>query len=317
MVDGAQGVVCAHDGAALYGVPAPAKINLFLHVVGRRDDGYHDLQTAYRFIGLCDRLDFERRDDGRILRLGTALPDLAPQADLVWRAAQLLQQASGTRYGVQIRYTKQIPAGGGLGGGSSDAATTLIALNRLWRTGLSRAALQALGAQLGADVPVFIFGRNAFAQGRGDVLQPVSLPHAHYVIIQPRAALATAAVFGHPRLTRDAKPVTITFFTESQGSTALPLFGRNDLEPVAALLEPDVAALAAWLAEQGLAARMSGSGSCFFVPCDSALQARVIRQKILGKMAAARHSGAAQGVIRQVWACPGLQVHPLHAWLQD
>src|SRR5690625_1989749 len=172
---------------ALFDVPAPAKINLFLHVVGRRDDGYHLLQTAYRFIGLYDYLDFERRADGVIGR-EQGLDQLDADDDLVVRAARLLQRVTGTRDGVQISYRKTIPAGGGLGGGSSNAATTLIALNRLWGTGLSRQDLQALGASLGADVPVFIYGDAAFAQGIGDDLQPLALPDASYLVIQPHAS---------------------------------------------------------------------------------------------------------------------------------
>ncbi|MFA5520980.1 MAG: 4-(cytidine 5'-diphospho)-2-C-methyl-D-erythritol kinase [Castellaniella sp.] len=303
-------------GKGLYGVPAPAKINLFLHVTGRRDDGYHDLQTVFRFIGLYDWLDFDVRADGRIVREGRSLPGVALRDDLIVRAARLLQKATGTRLGVQMRLIKQIPAGGGLGGGSSDAATVLIALNRLWGTGLDRKRLQSLGAELGADVPVFIFGRPAFAEGRGDRFTSLSLPPAYYVIIQPRVHLATAQVFADPGLTRDTKPVTISFFTEWQSSAPRHAFGRNDLEPAAGRISPEVAQLAGWLADEGFTARMSGSGSCFFVECASARQAGVIRQAILGKIAAATQQGYPERV-RQVWAVPGLQAHPLYAWLQD
>src|SRR5690554_7016520 len=166
--------------ATLYDVPAPAKINLFLHITGRRDDGYHELQTAFRFIGLYDYLDFERRSDGVIQRDGDGLGGLAADDDLVVRAARVLQRATGCTYGAQISYRKTIPAGGGLGGGSSNAASTLIALNQLWGTGLSRSELQVLGATLGSDVPVFIYGQSAFAQGTGDVFQPLQLPDASY-----------------------------------------------------------------------------------------------------------------------------------------
>src|SRR5690606_6719674 len=173
----------------LYDVPAPAKINLFLHVTGRRDDGYHLLETVFRFVDLCDTLSFDVRSDGLIVRDGPALPGLAAEDDLVVRAARALQQATGTRLGAQIAYTKNIPSGGGLGGGSSDAATTLIALNRLWNTGLNRDALMALARPLGADVPVFIFGTSAFAEGTGDILTGLSLPERAYLIVRPHGAV--------------------------------------------------------------------------------------------------------------------------------
>lgn len=307
---------------ALYDVPAPAKINLFLHVTGRRPDGYHLLQTAFRFIGLYDRLDFDLRRDGVICRDSSGPEGLAASDDLVVRAAAALQKATGTGYGAQIRYTKVIPTGGGLGGGSSNAATTLIALNRLWDTRLSRVELQRLGATLGADVPVFIYGQAAFAQGRGDVFQPLQLADAHYVIIQPRASLGTAQVFSHPDLTRDTKPVKISFFTDwqqvnagqgaQQGSC---YFGRNDLESVACTLDPCVGATATWLKQQGINARMTGSGACFFVECPSPDQAGVIQQKILGKIA--QCESVASGLIRQTWVCPGLHEHPLKYWIRS
>src|SRR5690554_4032002 len=199
---------------ALYDVPAPAKLNLFLHVTGRRADGYHELQTVFRFIDLCDRLDFDIRYDGQIRREGDTLPGLAPETDLVVRAARALQQATGCPLGAQIRYTKHIPSGAGLGGGSSDAATTLIALNRLWNTGLDRDALMELARPLGADVPFFIFGASAFAEGTGDVLTEIALPECAYLVLRPHGAVSTANVFTDPDLTRNTKAVKISVFAD-------------------------------------------------------------------------------------------------------
>lgn len=301
----------------LYDVPAPAKINLFLHVTGRRRDGYHQLQTVFRFIGLYDYLDFERRSDGVIYREGTAVQGLAADDDLVVRAARALQAATGTRYGASIHYRKTIPAGGGLGGGSSNAASTLIALNRLWRTGLSRRQLQEIGASLGADVPVFIFGDAAFAQGTGDQLQALSLPEAAYVVIQPYASISTGQVFSAPDLTRNSKPVTITVFTDwlhanagKSAGTTPRYFGRNNLEPIALQLDAGLAKTSRWLVSQGINARMTGSGSCFFVECSSLHQALAHQQEILVKIN--RYTDA---VVKQVWACPGLHEHPLKCWV--
>lgn len=181
----------------LYDVPAPAKVNLFLHVVGRRPDGYHLLQTAFRFIDLCDTLHFEARADGVISR-ATELAGVSEDDDLTLRAARALQQATGTRQGAQIALEKRIPQGGGLGGGSSDAATVLIALNRLWGTGLSRRELMALALPLGADVPVFVFGQSAFAEGVGEKLTALDLPARAYLVAQPDASVPTVGIFPHP-----------------------------------------------------------------------------------------------------------------------
>lgn len=305
----------------LYDVPAPAKINLFLHVTGRRDDGYHLLQTVFRFVGLYDYLDFERRSDGRIAREGDGLQGLGADDDLVVRAAHALQDATGTSYGASIQYRKRIPAGAGLGGGSSNAASTLIALNRLWGTGLSRHDLQVLGAGLGADVPVFIFGDSAFAQGTGDDLQAVTLPDATYLIIQPQAAISTARVFSSPDLTRDTKPVTIAVFTDwlqvraDQDMGGAPLyFGHNDLEPVAVSMDAGMQASRRFLDQHGIHARMTGSGSCFFVECSTPEQALAHQSRILGKINQYQENDLA--VIRQTWVCPGLHEHPLKYWLQ-
>lgn len=307
---------------ALYDVPAPAKINLFLHVTGRRPDGYHLLQTAFRFIGLYDYLDFERRSDGVIQREGAGLDGLDPDNDLVVRAARALQQATGTAYGVQLGYRKTIPAGGGLGGGSSNAASTLIALNRLWGTGLSRLELQKLAAGLGSDVPVFIYGEPAFAEGTGDQFQPLALPDASYLVIQPDASVSTADVFSAPDLTRDSKPIKISIFTDWQRShfdqgagIKTAYFGRNDLEPVVFARVPGVHASAMWLEQQGINARMTGSGACFYVECTSPDQAHGHQQKIIGKIRQCQ--SAATTVIRQTWVCPGLHEHPLKYWIRS
>ena len=218
---------------ALYGVPAPAKINWFLHVLGRRADGYHELQTVFQFIDWYDRIDFERRADGVISRSGG--PGL-PDDDLCVRAARLLQRRTGCRDGVAMHLHKSIPAQAGLGGGSSDAATTLLALNRLWGLRLPRAALLELALQLGADVPVFVFGRNAFAGGVGERLQAVELPEWDVLVGWPGQGLATAAMFGDVLLRRDTPALSVDEFVAAQraaGATPALSFGRNDLQPVA------------------------------------------------------------------------------------
>ncbi|WP_416233241.1 4-(cytidine 5'-diphospho)-2-C-methyl-D-erythritol kinase [Castellaniella sp.] len=295
----------------LLDVPAPAKLNLFLHVVGRRPDGYHQLQTVFRFIDLCDRLDFERTPDGSIQRDGDGLAGLPAAQDLVLRAAHALQQATGTRYGARIRYRKVIPAGGGLGGGSSDAATTLIALNRLWGTGLRRAELLRLALPLGADVPVFVFGQAAFAQGIGEDLAPISLPPQAYLVMHPDASVSTAAVFNDPDLTRDSESVKISVFADWQTQHS-GLFGRNDLETVVCRQQPMVDQLLATLRGAGLAARMTGSGSCVFVGFSDARLARVQRNQIIGKM-----HDLPDVVINGSWLCQGLDDHPLRDWVMD
>jgi 4-diphosphocytidyl-2-C-methyl-D-erythritol kinase len=238
--------------------PAPAKLNLFLHVTGRRADGYHSLQTAFRLIDLADTLRFTPRDDGR-LTLRQPLAGVPPEQDLCLRAAALLKRTGGHPGGVEIELDKRIPMGGGLGGGSSDAATTLIALNQLWQLGLARAQLQRLALQLGADVPVFVFGQNAFAEGVGEELTPLALPDAWYLVLVPPVQVPTAAVFAAPELTRDAKPIKITAFFDGLKQRSL----RNDLEPVVCKSYPDVARHLAWLKQHG-EARMSGSGACVY-----------------------------------------------------
>jgi 4-diphosphocytidyl-2-C-methyl-D-erythritol kinase len=306
----------------LYDVPAPAKINLFLHVTGRRADGYHLLETVFRFVDLCDTLSFDTRSDGHIVRDGPAMPGLAAEDDLVMRAALALQRATGTSLGAQISYTKNIPSGGGLGGGSSDAATTLIALNRLWRTGLDRDALMALARPLGADVPVFIYGQPAFARGIGDEFQPVQLPERAYLVVQPTQNVPTSSVFSSPDLTRNSPYVTMPVFADWQtinapenGFFKQGMFGRNDLSPVVFTEYPRVGKAYEWLVRQGVTARMSGSGSCLFIEFVTLQQAAKRRQEFISKMSSRENDDAA--VIQNVWACPGLMDHPLRHWISS
>lgn len=309
----------------LYDVPAPAKLNLFLHVVGRRDDGYHLLQTVFRFIDLCDTLHFDVRSDGVISR-ATDLPGVPEDQDLTVRAARALQKATGTRQGAQISLEKRIPQGGGLGGGSSDAASVLIALNKLWNTGLSRQELMALALPLGADVPVFVFGQSAFAQGIGEDLTAVTLPERAYLVAQPDASVPTVGIFSAPDLTRDSSYITIADFLASQ--TFLPsgsggevakgcaLYGKNDLEPVVYRLYPEVLGASRWLAERGLSVRMSGSGACLFAEFFETSQAVLAEQEITAIMRGADKTfSQTHPRFRLVQACTGLAEHPLRNWI--
>lgn len=246
--------------------PAPAKINLFLRVLGRRPDGYHDLQTLFRFLDYGDALAFTREDDGRILRV-EPVPGVPEESDLCLRAARLLQRESGTRQGVAVRVRKRLPIGGGLGGGSSDAATTLIVLNALWGLGLDTATLQAFGLRLGADVPVFVFGRSALAEGVGERLEAVELPPAWYVVLVPPVQVSTARVFGHPELTRNSNRITMPAFFAGDI--------RNDLAAVVCREHPEVERLRAWLARSG-EARITGSGGCVFAEFATERRAREV-----------------------------------------
>ncbi len=242
------------------GWPAPAKLNLCLHVTGRRPDGYHELQTAFQLIDLADEIDFELRHDGVIERpAGEA--SVAPDEDLVVRAARRLREAAGRpELGVSISVAKALPAGGGLGGGSSDAATTLVALNRLWRLNLPVARLLALGTTLGADVPLFIAGRSAWGEGIGEQLTPVDWPAASFAIVFPGQGSGTRDVFQAPELTRNSPKVTIGSFLASLASGETP---RNDLEPVVRARHAGVREALEWLGRRG-AARLTGSGACVF-----------------------------------------------------
>ncbi len=240
----------------LRGWPAPAKLNLFLHVLGRREDGYHQLQTVFIFLDHADLLDFTLLSEGTIARQ-QPLVGVLEQDDLVVRAARLLQQHSKTRHGVLIGLQKRIPMGAGLGGGSSDAATTLLALNRLWQLGWTRPQLAALGLSLGADVPVFLGGQAAFAEGVGEQLTPLSVPPAWYLVAHPGLSIATREIFSDPDLTRNTLPVKMSDFSVG--------FGHNDLQPVAVRRYPRVGQLLERLSHWG-PARMTGSGACCFVP---------------------------------------------------
>lgn len=276
--------------------PAPAKLNLFLHVVGRRNDGYHLLQSAFRFIDHADTVWLSTREDGRIVRK-TALPGVPEECDLTLRAARLLQAESGCAQGAEIALEKRLPMGGGLGGGSSDAATVLLALNHLWQLDMSRATLQKIALRLGADVPVFIFGRSAFAEGVGEVLSPIALPPAWYVVLTPPVAVATAAVFAAPELTRDTPGIKMSDFLAGVGPEVRDeLFGRNDLQAVVTAKHPEVARHLDWLGQQALAwggeARMTGSGACVFLPTPDEACARAI----MGRLPPDMHGFTARGL---------------------
>jgi len=277
--------------------PAPGKLNLFLHVVGRRADGYHLLQTVFRFIDLADTLHFEPRDDARIV-LATPTPGVPPERDLVVRAAEALKVGAGktanfaanfaASLGATIYLDKRIPMGGGLGGGSSDAATTLIALNHLWGCGLSRQALQAIGLTLGADVPIFIHGQSAFAEGVGEQFTDVHAPDAWYLLTMPDIAVPTQEIFRSPMLSRDTPAI--------QPAAWRPGWGHNDLEAVACKLYPAVAQHLECLRPHGIA-RMTGSGACCFVDFPNEASAQTAQVSLPGNM---------KGLIVR-----GLATHPL------
>ncbi len=255
----------------LLSLPAPAKINLFLHITGRRADGYHQLQTLFQLLDYGDRLDFQRRDDGTIT-LSPVHPAIAEKDNLVYRAAKALQQQAqrqnpAQHYGADIHLTKRLPLGGGLGGGSSDAATTLIGLNQLWQLGFSREQLAAIGLKLGADVPVFIHGRTAWAEGIGEIISPVDTAECWYLVLAPDVEVSTETIFSHQQLTRDARAITIRAFLE-QG-------GRNACQPIAEKLYPEVKTAREWL-EQYANVRMTGTGACIFASFEDEAQARQV-----------------------------------------
>lgn len=287
--------------AELRNLPAPAKLNLFLHVTGRRADGYHLLETVFELVDLCDRIDLRRLDDATI-RLADAPPGWSADDDLALRAARLLASDTGCALGVEIAVRKRIPVGGGLGGGSSDAATVLLGLNRLWQLGLSRDRLQALALRLGADVPAFVFGRRAFARGVGEELRAVDASPSWYVVVAPSAQVSTASVFGCAELTRNTKPLKI--FGLSRGRYVRR--GKNDLEPVVVARWPPVAralqalrSTADAAGAEGNLARMTGSGACVFCPVADETVAASIRQR-LERLA-----------IGQVFIVRSLDRHPL------
>lgn len=268
--------------------PAPAKLNLFLHVVGRRADGYHLLQTVFRFIDRADLLRFAPRNDGEIV-LATPIPGVPPETDLTVRAARLLQEASGCRQGATIHLDKRLPMGGGLGGGSSDAATVLLALNHLWQAGLSRPTLEKIGLTLGADVPVFVHGRNTFAEGVGEAFTDIDLPAETYLILHPGVHVPTPAIFGAPELKRDTPAIAPTGWQHGQG--------QNDLEPVACARFPLVAEHLAWLKQYAPNAMMTGSGACVF----AGFTGRSAAERVLAQLPASMTG----------WIAEGLAEHPL------
>jgi 4-diphosphocytidyl-2-C-methyl-D-erythritol kinase len=246
-------------------VPAPAKLNLFLHVTGRRPDGYHTLESAMVALDYGDSITLIRRDDGEIVRRSD-LPGVAPDDDLAVRAARALQQATGTSQGADVDVVKRIPQGGGLGGGSSDAASVLLALNRLWHLDLTRAELMRIALPLGADVPFFVFGLPALARGIGERLTALSLPARWAAVIAPPAVVSTAAVFSSAELTRDTPSAKMSVFSEG--------YGRNDLQPIAGARFPGIAEALAALRKWSPEARMTGSGGCVFAPFVTEAEAR-------------------------------------------
>jgi len=278
---------------ALYDVPAPAKLNLFLHITGRRNDGYHLLQSVFMLLDWADILHFEGRSDGQISRTDLNVP--LPEDDLIVRAARLLQRFTNVQQGAHISVQKNLPAQAGLGGGSSDAASTLLALNRLWGLHLSVPVLAQLALQLGADVPFFIHGRNAWVEGIGDEISPLmgeaALPPQTFWVIKPEAGLATAKIFSDPGLERQKPAAIISGFAADHYG-----FGSNVLQPVAERLCPEISQALRWLADQGLQGRMTGSGSAVFAPGSRSLDV----------------SNAPKGwTIKQ---CSNLAVHPLVGW---
>jgi 4-diphosphocytidyl-2-C-methyl-D-erythritol kinase len=281
--------------------PAPAKLNLFLHVVGRRADGYHLLQTVFRLIDRCDQVGIAPRDDGE-LRRTDALPGVPEESDLCLRAARLLKEealarlGNGARaFGADIGLRKELPLGGGLGGGSSDAATVLLVLNRLWKLGLPRAELQTLALRLGADVPLFVFGRNALGEGIGERLAALALDPAWYLVLLPQVSVSTKEIFGDAALTRDTKPLKIPPFFAG--------LGRNDLEEVTSRRYPEVRAQLAALRQYCAGARMTGSGACVFAEFALEADARDVQSKLPETM---------QGFVAR-----GLDQHPLYDWGVD
>jgi len=274
---------------SLYDVPAPAKLNLFLHVTGRRDDGYHLLQSVFLLVDWCDQLHFEVRHDGRLSR-----EDLTwelPTDDLVVRAARALQQATVCPLGAHIGVAKSVPAQAGMGGGSSDAASTLLALNRLWNLQLPREALARIGLGLGADVPFFLNGDNAWVEGVGEQITPVQVPAARLMIAKPDAGLDTSRIFSDPALKRDTELAIIAGFADDPYG-----FGRNDLQPVAQALCPEIRQCLDWLASKGLSGRMTGSGSAVFAVINDGLEI----------------NDAPTGAL--IKTCRSLEHHPLKGW---
>ncbi len=274
---------------AIYDLPAPAKINLFLHITGRRSDGYHLIQSVFALLDWADILHLETRSDGGISREDLTLA--LPKDDLCTRAARALQQATGCQRGVHIGIAKSVPAQAGMGGGSSDAATVLLGLNRLWDLKLSLSQLISIGLTLGADVPFFLAGRNAWVEGVGEKISPITLPVAHLVVVKPDQGLDTREIFADPALKRDSEPAILSGFAANAYG-----FGRNDLQPVAQRLCPGVTEALHWLQTQGLQGRMTGSGSAVFAPMLHAIDLQNVPPGL------------------QARQCKSLEVHPLSGW---
>lgn len=273
--------------------PAPAKLNLFLHLTGRRDDGYHYLQTLFQLLDYGDQLAFDIDHDQAIIERVTPLSGVASDEDLVVRAAQLLQKSAAVNNGVQIYLRKQLPMGGGLGGGSSDAATTLLVLNRLWNCGFSIDELSTIGAELGADIPIFVRGYTSWAEGIGDVLKPVKLEKKWYLVLKPAIEVSTEALFSSPELTRDCHPITIADFLGGDTS--------NVFQPLVMKSYPEVKKALQWL-QQFASARLTGTGACVFAEFNSREQADKVIEVLPIDM---------QGFVAE-----GLNQSPLHAMLK-
>ena len=282
---------------AIYDVPAPAKLNLFLHITGQRPDGYHLIQSVFMLIDWCDTLHFELRQDGQISRsdVSSDLAEPLPFEDLTLRAAKALQQASGTSLGVHISLEKRIPAQAGMGGGSSDAASCLLALQRLWGVKLPHSELLAIALRLGTDVPFFLSGGHAWVEGVGERITPVALPTADFLVIKPAQGLSTQAIFSAPKLKRDSETATMLGFAANAYGPIFE-FGRNDLQPVALEICPQIAQSLDWLTARHLKGRMTGSGSAVFahMPHETDFSS---------------HPGD-----WKVRKCSSLQAHPLAGW---
>jgi 4-diphosphocytidyl-2-C-methyl-D-erythritol kinase len=285
---------------AIYDVPAPAKLNLFLHITGRRHDGYHLIQSVFMLIDWCDTLHFELRLDGQITRsdVGDSPDEALPVEDLTIRAAKALQKASGTRLGAHINLEKRIPSQAGMGGGSSDAASCLLALQRLWGVTLPRHELMAIALSLGADVPFFMSGGNAWVEGIGEKLTPINLPTADFLVVKPPLGVSTPSIFASPGLKRDTETATILGFAASGEVQNFQNFGfgRNDLQPVAEELCPQITQSLDWLSAKELQGRMTGSGSAVFAHLPHQLDV----------------SSHPDGWM--VRKCSNLQAHPLEGW---
>ncbi|WP_321785557.1 4-(cytidine 5'-diphospho)-2-C-methyl-D-erythritol kinase [Paraburkholderia sp. J94] len=286
---------------------APAKLNLFLHITGRRPNGYHDLQTVFQLLDWGDTLHFTRRQDGRITRT-VEVEGVPADTDLTVRAAKLLKEHTGTQEGVEIDIEKRLPMGAGLGGGSSDAATTLLALNRLWKLNLPRLELQELALKLGADVPFFVFGKNAFAEGVGEALECVQLPPRHFLVVTPQVHVPTAEIFSEKSLTRDTETCTIAVFLAQQATqNGWPdSFGRNDMQAVVAGKYAEVAQVLKWfesISNSTTPARMTGSGASVFAAFASRSEAEAAQAKLQSEQPAWRSAVASS-----------LDTHPLFAF---